>query len=314
VAGKKCRRGILLPNGRAAAALVASLILAPAATASAHHEALFGPQSSLAVESAGFTSLQTHVHAYGVNGTQTQETVFIMSGGISPIASVPWSLTLVQPFTYQTTRAPTPAGTTGPFAACDGCLRRENNLLATAYRFDFTSLQRAWGKDGNFALVSAALEPPTGNKDYPMFKGPFNFIGAAMMGIEWRSISLVALGYYRRNTPDSTSSKKGDNFLVGAGLAYTVIDTEDGMLSFQLGVGDEFHFADVDHGGDVGGGWELLASPTIVASPVRNLRVFALVTVPVVQSYRADYQQDRWRTGVGLIYSFDRGRGDPATH
>jgi hypothetical protein len=142
----------------------------------AHHEALFGPQSSLAVEAEGFVSAQMHTHAYGIHGTETQEATYILSAGLSPIASVPWSLALVQPLTYQTTAAPTPPGSTGPFTACDGCLRRENNLISTSYRFDFRSLQEAWKRDGNFALLSFALEPPTGNKDYRTFDGPFNFI------------------------------------------------------------------------------------------------------------------------------------------
>lgn len=290
--------------GVAVAALVAATTLA--SVARAHHEALFGPQSSLAVESDGFVSLQSHAHAYGINGTQTQEATYILSAGMSPIKGVPWSFAIVQPFTYQTTAAPTPPGSTGPFTACDGCLRRENNLLSTSYRFDFHSLQDAWGQDGNFALVSFALEPPTGNKDYGTFDGPFNFITAGMVGLEWRSFSAVALGYYRRNTPDSTSSKKGDNFLAGLGFAYTPVDERDAMLSFQLGIGDEYHLADADRGTKIGGGNEVVVSPTIVASPRAHVRVFALVSLPVAQSYSADYQVDRWRAGFGLIYSFDR--------
>jgi hypothetical protein len=279
--------------------------LAPTA-ASAHHEALFGPQSSLAVESGGFVSLQTHAHAYGVRGTQTNEATYILSAGISPFEGIPWSFAIVQPFTYQTSAAPTPAASTGPFSACDGCLRRENNLISTSYRFDFKSLKDAWGRDGNFALVSFALEPPTGNKDYSTFDGPFNFITAGMVALERSSFSAVALGYYRRNTPDASSSKKGDNFLAALGFAYTPVDEENAMISFQLGVGDEYHLADVDHGASVGGGNEVIMSPTIVASPLRHLRVFALASVPIAQSYSADYQVDRWRLGVGIIYSFDR--------
>jgi hypothetical protein len=80
------------------------------------------------------------------------------------------------------------------------------------------------------------------------------------------------------------------------------------MLSFQLGVGDEYHLPDVDHGAKVGGGNEVVVSPTLVASPLAHVRVFALVTLPVAQSYGVDYQVDRWRAGVGLIYVFERAR------
>jgi hypothetical protein len=295
-----------LSRGPLAATLAVTLVLATTRVASAHHEALFGPQSSLAVESEGFVSLQNHAHAYGTNGTQSNESTYILSAGISPVRDVPWAVAVVQPFTYQTTAAPTPAGSSGPFSACDGCFRRENNLVSTSYRFDFRSLREAWGKDGNFALVSFALEPPTGNKDYETLKGPFNFITAGMAGLEWSSFSAVALGYYRRNSPDSTDSKKGDNFLLGLGFAYTPVDAEDSMISFQLGLGDEYHLADVDHGVSVGGGNEVLLSPTVVASPRRHFRVFALASFPLAQAYSADYQVDRWRVGVGVIYSFER--------
>ena len=280
--------------------------LVTSATAEAHHEALFGPQSSLAVESEGFVSVQSHAHAYGIHGTQTNEATYILSAGLSPIEHVPWSFALVQPFTYQTTAAPTPPGTTGPFTACDGCLRRENNLVSTSYRFDFRALQEAWGRDGNFALLSAALEPPTGNKDYPALHGPFNFIVAGMAGLERGSFAAVALGYYRRNTEDSTSSKKGDNFLAGLGFAYTPFESKNAMLSLQLGIGDEYHLPDIDRGRNVGGGNEVVVSPTIVASPHAHFRVFGLVSLPVAQSYAADYQVDRWRIGVGIIWSFER--------
>jgi hypothetical protein len=257
--------------------------------------------------------LQTHVRAYGINGQQTTETITIVSGGFSPLADVPWGIALIQPFTYQTTRAPTPAGSTGPFSACDGCFRMENTLVSTQYRFDFKALQRAWGKDGNFALLSAAVEPPTGNKDYGPLHGPINFIGAGMTGLERGAFSAVLLGYYRLNTPDATSSKKGDNFLATIGLAYTPLDEPNSMISFQLGLGKEHHFRDVANGArvDASGGSEYLVTPTIVGSPLRHLRIFALVTLPVAQSYRDDGQVDRWRFGAGLIYSFDRSAHEP---
>jgi len=298
---------------RAAAwATFAGIVLVPS-VASAHHEALFGPQSSLAVESQGFASFQTHVHAYGLGATQTTETTSILSGGISPFANVPIGFALIQPFTYQTTRAPTPDGSVGPFSACDGCLRMENSLVAAQYRFDFTELQRDFGKDGNFALMSGALEVPTGNKDYSPFQGPFNFIITGMLGFEKGPWSTVALGYYRRNTPDFASSKKGDNFLLALGGAYTPLDEAGAMFSMQLGVGYEYHLRDAVDGAaiDASGGGQLLLSPTLVGSFVPHLRVFALVTLPAAQSMRGDDVTDRWRAGVGIIYSFERDQPGP---
>lgn len=270
----------------------------------AHHEALFGPQSSLAVESPYFVSMQMHVHAVGSGKSYADETTYILSAGAAPVRNVPWALAVVQPFTYEYARTPS-GDQTGPFSSCGGCSARENPLIATSYRFDFTGLQQLTGKDGNFALVSGSIEPPLGNKDYREFHGPFNFIVAALAGLEWREWSTVALGYYRVNLADSVGSKKGNNSLLGIGGAYTPID-DDQVLSFQLGAAVEVHERDVLLGTPIEatGGWEMLASPTVVWSPAPHLRFFTLVSLPIAQNYRAATPNDRWRSGLGMIYAF----------
>jgi hypothetical protein len=168
-------------------------------------------------------------------------------------------------------------------------------------------LQRATGKDGNFALVSVAIEPPTGEKDYAPFHGPTNSIFAAMAGIEWSHFSTVGLGYYRLNATDDTGSKKGNNWLAGLGFTYTPVDERDRMISLQIGLAAEVHDADVIGGSAiVSGGWEVFASPTLVWMPAVRTRFFLYVSVPTAQGYKADYQVDQWRAGLGVIYSFER--------
>lgn len=290
----------------------AALVLFSAVPAAAHHEALFGPQSSLAVESDAFVSLQAHEHVFGTGSSLDRETVYIVSGGVTPFRSVPWSLTLVQPFTYENAHG-AQGDRTGPFSSCQGCIELENLLVSTAYRLDFVGLNRATGKDGNFALASASVEPPTGTKDYAPFHGPVNGIFAAMIGFEWGQLSAVGLGYYRLNASDRTGSKKGNNWLAGLGFAYTPIDERDQMLSFQLGLAAEVHELDVIHGEKrVSGGWELLATPTVVWMPAAGLRFFSYVGLPFAQRYQADDQIDKWRAGLGVIYSFERGPVVPA--
>ena len=286
---------------------MSTTVLLAARAAGAHHEALFGPQSSLAVESEAFVSLQGHEHVTGVGASATQESTYILSAGITPFRAVPWSVTLVQAYTFQTTPSPT-GNQTGPFSSCGGCFSRENMLVSTSYRFDFAGLQRLTGKDGNFALVSGSLEPPTGAKDYPAFRGPWNGILAAMAGIEWSHFSTVALGYYRLNATDASGSKKGNNWLGGLGFAYTPLDAHDGLFSVQLGLAAEVHERDVLGGNEIAasGGAELFTSPTVVWSPEAHMRFFTYVSLPVTQSYRSPSQEDRWRAGVGVIYSFER--------
>jgi hypothetical protein len=267
----------------------------------------------LAVESEGFVSLQAHEHVFGVGSTHDQETAYIVSAGVSPFRAVPWSLTLVQTFTYENARAPQ-GDQTGPLSSCGSCVALENLLLSTSYRFDFTGLQRSTGKDRNFALLSAAIEPPTGEKDYAPFHGPANYIFAAMAGFEWSHFSTVALGYYRLNAADDTGSKKGNNWLAGLGLTYTPIDERARMISLQMGLAAEVHDPDVIGGAKlVSGGWEVFASPTVVWMPAARTRFFLYVSMPVAQDYRADYQVDQWRAGVGVIYSLERAQEPPAT-
>jgi hypothetical protein len=279
-----------------------------ASTASAHHEALFGPQSSLAVESEGFVSTQMHTKVIGTGASYDRESVYILSGGISPFRGIPWTLTLVQPFTSEAAHTPTPSSV-GPLATCD-CFARENLIVSNSYRFDFEGLKRAWQNDGNFALLSAAFEVPTGTKEAEPFHGPSNYILAGMAGFGWHSLAGVALGYYRINSSDSTGSKKGNNLLAGLGFTYTPIDEPGRMISVQLGVAAEVHERDVLAAApvDASGGWELFASPTIVWEPAANLRCFAYVSLPFAQHFRAETQQDRWRAGLGLIYSFARSQ------
>ncbi len=220
----RSRSGVMIKvkKGAVAAAATVLRIFSPA-LAEAHHEALFGPQSSLAVESEGFVSLQAHEHVFGVGSTYDQETAYIVSAGVSPFRHLPWSFTLVQTYTYENARTPQ-GNQAGPESSCGGCVARENVLVSTSYRFDFTGLKRATGKDGNFALLSAAIEPPTGEKDYAPFHGPVNYILAAMAGVEWSHFSTVGLGYYRLNAADGSGSKKGNNWLAGLGFAYTRVD------------------------------------------------------------------------------------------
>jgi hypothetical protein len=276
----------------------------------AHHEALFGPQSSLAVESEAFVSLQAHEHAFGSGPSFEHEATFILSGGVTPLRGIPWTVTLVVPVTYDYAR--TPAGLrTGPFSSCRGCFAPENLLLSTSYRFPFKALERATGKDGNFALLSASLEPPTGAKDYTPLRGPTNYLFAGMLGFEWRQIAMVVLGYYRVDALDYTGSKKGNNTLAALGFAYTPVDEDARMVSLQVGLAGELHERDVLAGAPISasGGTELFASPTLLWGPTKHLRFFLYGSLPIVQSYRSITQEDRCRAGTGVIYSFDRAPG-----
>jgi hypothetical protein len=49
----------------------------------------------------------------------------------------------------------------------------------------------------------------------------------------------------------------------------------------------------------------------MVWKPAERVRFFMYGSLPIAQDYKADYQVDHWRAGLGVIYSFDR-RPEPS--
>src|ERR1700694_1199825 len=95
--------------------------------AQAHHEAIFGPQSSLVLSSPAFLSLQTFSRTT-VRGT---ETTGLISGGVTPFDGVP---------------LPCAAIVTATYASPPGRLAREDLILVTR------NLYALGGEDGNFVM------------------------------------------------------------------------------------------------------------------------------------------------------------------
>jgi hypothetical protein len=87
------------------------------------------------------------------------------------------------------------------------------------------------------------------------------------------------------------------------------VDERTRLFSVQFGVASEIHEKDGRAGApiDASGGWEIFASPTVVWSAGARWRSFMYVSLPVVQDYAAESQEDRWRAGLGVIYSFLNG-------
>ena len=60
--------------------------VALAAPARAHHEAIFGPQSSLVLSAPSYASVQTFSRQLGTAGARTQESTMLLSAGVTPFA------------------------------------------------------------------------------------------------------------------------------------------------------------------------------------------------------------------------------------
>lgn len=267
----------------------ALLALVLPATALAHHEAIFGPQSSLVLSAHGFVSLQAYTRRFGAPATQ--ESTAVLAGGISPF-SFPLSFSLIAPVTY----AAEPEGTRLGF---------EDLIAGVRYRFDFDGLIHDWDRDGNFAMVMGAVEPPTGTLEHRAFDGPFNFMGAGLVSLERGAFSGLVYAYGRANGLSRDGEKVGDTLFFGGGVGWTPIEHDDGTLfSLQLGASYELYAHDVAAGiaEPSSGGRALLFHPTVVFSPGHGLLAFFLVSVPAYDT-RPSEAAERFRAGAGLVVS-----------
>ena len=280
-------RSALIP----AVALVAAIA---GTNARAHHEAIFGPQSSLVLSAPAFVSLQAFSRRTGQRGSRTQETTALLSAGATPFQKVPLSFSLIAPMSRI---SELDAGTelTGI----------EDILVGARYRFDFEGLQRAFDREGNYGLLMASVEFPTGTVDHPAFRGPVDGMFAALGGLEWSAFSTIAYAFFRANGPDALGDRSGDSLFLGSGLAWTPFDdpVHERLVSLQLGLSHETYLPDVASGRSVerSGGWGLLAHPTVVWGPGGHVLLFAMTSFPIAQAYADPAQQDRWRVGLGAI-------------
>ena len=273
------------------AIVVLAVSLSPRA-ASAHHEAIFGPQSSLFLSAPAYVSTQVFSRRLG-DSERTQESTGLVSAGISPFSRVPISFTVIVPASVIVAPAQTTVGV-------------EDAIVGARYRYDLKALQERFGAEGNFLMAMAAVEVPTGNVDHRAFRGPLDYMGAALGSVERPPFSWLAYAFYRRNGLVD-DRRTGDHLLVVGGGAYTPWDDPktERLVSFQLGLSYETYFRSTVAGvPQTDGGRAFLVHPTVVWGPGHRVLLFALMTLPIAQSYRDEAQEERWRVGAGAMFLF----------
>ena len=83
-----------------------------------------------------------------------------------------------------------------------------------------------------------AVEMPTGTLDHDFGEGAFASIVAGLLSVEKGKFSAIGYGFYRR--PGAYESvREGGNVFLGGGLAWTPIDDEGRLASFQVGLSHE---------------------------------------------------------------------------
>ena len=129
--------------------------------ADAHHEAIFGPQSSLLYSLDRFVSVQVFSRQTGIAGQKTQETTGVLSGGMNPVSGLPVTVTAIVPYSL-----------INQLDAGSSRSGFEDVILGGRYRYDLSSLIEKWNRDGNFLLGVVGVEIPSGVIDHKAWDGP----------------------------------------------------------------------------------------------------------------------------------------------
>ena len=145
-------------------------------TARAHHEAMFGPQSSAVLSPGMFISLQMFDREDGKGGYRHRETTSVYSLGVKPWAN-PLSFAVV---TANTREAYTYQGSSTLF---------EDPLISARYRVEAPGVAKALGVQESYVMGVGGLEVPLGNKDHAAGHGPFGEIAAGLFSIEKRPLA-----------------------------------------------------------------------------------------------------------------------------
>jgi hypothetical protein len=262
------------------------LVVVPS-LASAHHEAIFGPQSAMVLTSDAYLTAQMFTRQTGPQGDRAQETTTVLSAGFSPFKK-PVSVAVIVPFSVISTGGAVRTG-------------MEDAILGVRYRVDLPDLTRAINGRESFLMGVGGAELPTGTLDHKFGKDSVASIAAALMSIEKGQFSVIGYGFYRRQA-SYNRDQEGANLFTGVGLAWTPID-ENRLLSLQMGLSRETHFQNTTDGvTDVNsGGTGVYAHPTVLYGFSQNVLLFGQVTLPVQQRFRDVAARERFRAGTGIV-------------
>jgi hypothetical protein len=284
--------------------LAAAGLLFLSTPASAHHEAMFGPQSSAVLSPGMFISLQMFDREDGQGNYRHRETTSVYSLGVKPWTN-PLSFAVVaantrEAYTYQ--------GSTTLF---------EDPLISARYRVEAPGIAKALGVQESYVMGVGGLEVPLGNKDHAAGHGPFGEIAAGLFSIEKRPIAAIVYGYYHHpgeydngmqafvNGANVPVTRQNGNLFTGAGIAYTPIDDDAAghLFSMQLGLSYEKTLAMEELGKPVAGtaANAVMMHPGVVFQTNPRFQFFAIVSLPLTQQFESlDYRQ-RFRVGFGTI-------------
>lgn len=242
----------------------------------AHHEAIFGPQSSTLISRKRFVSTQYYLTNEGRRpAPKGRSHIGILSVGI-PVGER-WSVSITLPIEAE----------------------RGEEERATGVQDIVAAIRYSPQLGGNRWLMTVlTVEPPTGSLEHRAL----GVGGGAVFGNEWRDWSAIVYGLGRTESSLESGEKRGDRVFLGGGVAY-----EKAALPFspQLGLSWEHtgrrlkdNSLDLLFVSNV-----LMLHPTVTKSFGDSLQTFFVVSVPVAQWSGAEGWQ-RLRVAAGMVWSF----------
>jgi hypothetical protein len=288
----------MIPMRRAYVSVVLAAALFSARPASAHHEAMFGPQSSSVLSPGIFLSAQVFDKEEGKDNQKRRETTTVYSVGFKPLKKQPLSIAFVLPVTFAG-GAPDPSE---PGAASRGF---EDTVLTARYRVDAGAVASVLGLDQSYVMGVGGIEMPTGTFDHPFGKGAFGEIAAGLFSVEKRPLAAIAYVYYHHRGVYNGTRDSGNTF-AGGGLAYTPVDDESNgkLFSLQIGMSYERTFPSEENGVPLAdsGASGVFIHPGVVFSMTPSVQFFGLVSLPLTQQFNSIVDHQRFRLGTGIIW------------
>ena len=256
--------------------LLVSLFCTPCLVA--HHEAIFGPQSTALISRKRFVSAQYYLSNEGRSpAAQTHSHIGVLSVGTS--VGKQWSVAATLPLEAERG------------AAEDIATGMQDAVVALRYYPELGSDQ--------WAIGVLTLEPPTGNLEHRAV----GVGGGLAYGVEKGHWSVIAYGLGRTESSLDKGEKRGDRYFIGTGLAY---ETRGLPFSPQLGISWE-RTTRHRQGGFVVDGSDssvLMLHPTLIQGfKEEAIQLFFVLSVPVAQRSGNEGWQGL-RAATGILWSF----------
>lgn len=256
--------------------LLVGTLLAPCLHA--HHEAIFGPQSSTLISRKRFVSVQYYLTNEGRRPMpRSRSHIGILSVGTS--LGNRWSVSATLPFEAERgTPEENPTGV-------------QDVVVGIRYFFE---------PAGDQTLMAVlTFEPPTGNLEHRAI----GVGGGLIYGREWRPWSVIVYGLGRTESSLEAGEKRGNRLFLGGGLAY-----EKAVLPFspQLGISWERTGRRREQGLLVptSNSSALMLHPTLSRTFADEaVQTFFVVSVPVAQRSGNEGWQ-RFRIAAGIVWEF----------